>query len=221
MLASTAFLCYNLYMDELKQIIADNIVFYRKELNMTQAELAERLNYSDKAVSKWERGESYPDIATLASLSKMFNITVDELITDRKKIKKVKPLVALLSAGLVWLVATAVYVIMNMILLTLPKSWLVFVYAVPVCAVVLLVLFAIWGQKLLVLIAESVIMWTMALCIFLTIPVSQTGYYIFFLPIPLQILAILWYVLRVKRKRKLKFIRRRVRSKDGDEQFKS
>ena len=199
-------------MDELKQIIAENILFYRRELNLKQADLAEKLNYSDKAVSKWERGEACPDVATLAQLAKIFNVTVDDLITDRKKIKKVKPLVALLSAGLVWLIATAVYVIMNMIL-PLPKSWLAFIYAVPVCAIVLLVLFAIWGQKLIVLIAESVIMWSIALCIFLTIPASPTNYYIFFLPIPLQILAVLWYELRIKRKTKIKFIRRRVKGK--------
>lgn len=206
-------------MDDLKQIIAENIAFYRKELNLTQAELAEKLNYSDKAVSKWERGESYPDIATLASLAKLFNVTVDKLISSRKKIRKVKPLVALLSGGLVWLIATAVYVIMNMIQ-PLPESWLIFVYAVPVCSIVLLVLFAIWRKKLLILIAESVLVWTMAACIFLTIllvlPQSQTAYYIFFLPIPLQILAILWYEFRVKRKTKFKFIRRRVKNKDKE-----
>lgn len=117
-------------MEDLKQIIAENIVFYRKEIGLTQAELAEKLNYSDKAISKWERGESYPDISTLVSLSKIFGVTVNELIADRKKVKKVKPLIALLSSGLVWLVATAVYVILNMILPT-PKSWLTFVYAVP------------------------------------------------------------------------------------------
>ena len=74
-------------MDELKQIIADNITFYRKELKLTQAELAEKLSYSDKAVSKWERAESYPDIATLAELSKLFGVTVDQLISTRKKVK--------------------------------------------------------------------------------------------------------------------------------------
>ena len=204
-------------MDELKQIIADNIVFYRKEMGLTQLELAEKLNYSDKAVSKWERAESFPDIATLSALSKLFGVTVDQLIADRrKKVKKVKPLIALLSGGLVWLVATAIYVLINMILPGIPKAWLAFVYAVPVCAIVLLVLFAVWGRKLLVLIAESVIMWTVALCIFLTLPSYNGAFYIFFLPIPLQILAILWYELRVKRKTKFPFERRRIKKNKTD-----
>lgn len=205
-------------MDDLKQIIAENIVFYRKEIGLTQVELAEKLNYSDKAISKWERAESCPDIITLVSLAKIFNVTVNELVEDRKKVKRVKPLIALLSSGLVWLIATAAYVILNMIIPT-PKSWLSFVYAVPVCTIVLLVFFAVWDKKLLVLIAESVLMWTIAVCIFLTIPSSPTDFYIFFLPIPLQLLAILWYELRVKRKTKFNFIRKRVKVKNDKKEL--
>ncbi|MCH5164664.1 MAG: helix-turn-helix transcriptional regulator [Clostridiales bacterium] len=196
---------------DLKQTIADNIAFYRKEIGLKQSELAEKLNYSDKAISKWERGESYPDIATLVELAKLFNVTVDQLITNKKKVKKVKPLVALLSSGIVWLIATAAYVILNMILPGLNKSWLAFVYAVPVTTIVLLVFFAIWGLNFAVLIDESVMIWTIALCIFLTLSI-QGAFYIFFLPIPLQILAILWYELRVKRKAKIKFKRSRIKS---------
>ncbi len=200
-------------MDDIKHIIADNIAFYRKENGMTQVELAEKLNYSDKAVSKWERAESYPDIVTLIAIAKLFDVTVDQLISSRKKVKKAKPLIALLSGGLVWLIATAIYVIMNMIK-PFPYSWLAFVYAVPISAIVLLVLFAVWGKKLLVLIAETIIIWTTATCIFLTIyftvPSLQNSFFIFFLPIPLQVLAIFWYELKVKR-RKVKLTRRRVK----------
>lgn len=198
-------------MDDLKQVIADNISFYRKEKGLTQVELAEKLSYSDKAVSKWERAESYPDIVTLIAMAKLFDVTVDQLVSSRVKRKKTKPLIALLSGGIVWLIATAVYVIMNMIE-PIPYSWLAFVYAVPVCTIVMLVFFAIWGKKLLVLVAETILMWTIAACIFLTIyvtvPSLQNSFFIFFLPIPLQILAILWYELKVKR-RKFNLTRRR------------
>ena len=56
-------------MEDLKLIIAKNIVMLRRRDGMTQFELAQRLNYSDKAVSKWERGESVPDIAVLKALT--------------------------------------------------------------------------------------------------------------------------------------------------------
>ena len=66
--------------DELKLQIGANITFYRKAQGMTQAELAQRLNYSDKAVSKWERGESIPDVLTLADIAAQFEITVNDLV---------------------------------------------------------------------------------------------------------------------------------------------
>ena len=67
-------------MDEIKINVANNIARYRKKLNMTQLQLAEKLNYSDKAVSKWERAEALPDIYVMHELAVMFGITLDELI---------------------------------------------------------------------------------------------------------------------------------------------
>ena len=69
-------------MEELKMIIAGNIGKLRREAGMTQLELAEELNYSDKAVSKWERAESVPDISVLKAIAELFEVTVDYLITD-------------------------------------------------------------------------------------------------------------------------------------------
>ena len=60
-----------------REIIAENIVTLRKNAGLTQAELAERLNYSDKAISKWERAEAVPDVLVLAQLAELFGVTVD------------------------------------------------------------------------------------------------------------------------------------------------
>lgn len=57
-----------------------DIPAFRKMHNMTQADLAERLNDSDKAVSKWERGESMPDVLTLVQLSERFGVSMDALV---------------------------------------------------------------------------------------------------------------------------------------------
>ena len=67
---------------ELKLVIAKNIAALRTAGGMTQIELAEKLNYSDKAVSKWERGESVPDVLTLMHLADQFGITVNDLVCD-------------------------------------------------------------------------------------------------------------------------------------------
>ena len=68
-------------MEDIKSIIAENIVQLRRANGMTQIDLAEKLNYSDKAVSKWERGESVPDISVLKNIADLFGVTVDFLIT--------------------------------------------------------------------------------------------------------------------------------------------
>ena len=68
-------------LEDIKRVIADNIALLRKGSGMTQIELAEKLNYSDKAISKWERGESVPDISVLKQIADMYGVTVDYLIT--------------------------------------------------------------------------------------------------------------------------------------------
>ena len=68
--------------EKLKYQIGTNIALYRKRAGLTQAGLAEKLNYSDKAVSKWERGESVPDVLTLFMLAEQFEITINDLLTD-------------------------------------------------------------------------------------------------------------------------------------------
>ncbi len=69
-------------MEDIKEIIAKNISELRAKSSMTQLELAEKLHYSDKAVSKWERGESVPEITTLVLLAKLFGVTLDYLVTE-------------------------------------------------------------------------------------------------------------------------------------------
>ena len=74
----------------LKRLVADNITMYRKANGLTQIQLAEKLNYSDKAVSKWERGESLPDLYILMQIVDMFGITLNDLVTKQEQPKKVK-----------------------------------------------------------------------------------------------------------------------------------
>ena len=79
--------------EEIRKNIASNISNYRKLYGLTQSELAEKLNYSDKSVSKWERGESVPDVFTLKELANFFNITIEDFfsnkpVTQKKKVRK-------------------------------------------------------------------------------------------------------------------------------------
>ena len=69
-------------MDELKLIFASNLIRLRTAAGMTQAELGEQLNYSDKSISKWERGEAIPDAMVLKRMSELFGVTVDYLLNE-------------------------------------------------------------------------------------------------------------------------------------------
>ncbi len=200
--------------EKLKFIIGKNIAVYRKRYGLTQAGLADKLNYSDKAVSKWERGESTPDIVTLTQLAEQFGITVNELIQDpdalpehtgavqqamEKVVEKTlkrkadKNIILGLSSILVWFVALLLYVIMSG--LELENSWLAFFYAIPANAIVLLSLRSAWHDFRWNRALISTIMWGALLSVFTTLLVlgGINFWKMFLLGIPGQIAILLWF----------------------------
>ena len=194
--------------EEIRQTIAKNIAHYRKALNLTQAEFAEKLKYSDKAISKWERGESLPDVVMMRQLADFFGISLDKLTSVHvyKKVvnidrKKKKLLIPLLSAGLVWLVATLLFVSFFMFNVGWQESWLLFVYAVPLSFIVLMIFNFIWGSQYFSPIIITVIIWTIAVSLHLSID-FEYNYMVYYLMIPLQILLMLWYIMKTKPRRK-------------------
>lgn len=199
-------------MKELNEIIAANISELRKASGMTQNDLAEKLNYSDKAVSKWERGESVPDISVIKAIADNFNVTVDYFLTrehkayqeEKKEIRKRKKgnrlIITLISVVLVWLVAVFLYINFNSFLSELRGKWLVFIYAVPISCIVTLVFNFIWGKRLFNFIISSVILWTLITSIYLSILIfgGSNIWLLFVLGVPGQIIIVLWSKLRFK-----------------------
>ena len=170
-------------MKELKDIIASNIIKYRKELGLTQLELAEKLNYSDKSVSKWERGDGTPDAVTLKQLADLFGITVDALMSEEQpkkfNLSRIKETILtrtniiICSVILAWLVATVCFVFLKLFLPDEKKLWLAFIYALPVSFILLTVFNCLWGKTILNIIYVSGIIWTIALSLFLSITYSE------------------------------------------------
>ena len=151
--------------EKLKSQIGANIALYRKNAGLTQAGLAAKLNYSAKAISKWERGESIPDVITLLTLAEQFEITVNDLLSDPNalpedgdpsklekamtqvseralKRKANKTVIQALSSTLVWFVALLIFVVLSSF--DIPYSELSFLYAIPINAIVLLSLRSAW-----------------------------------------------------------------------------
>ena len=174
--------------EKIKKQIGANIASYRKRSSMTQAGLADKLNYSDKAVSKWERGESVPDVLTLVELSRLFGVTVDDLLVDPNelpenpgKIEQVmeravektlkrkadKPAILKMSSLFVWFIALALVVLMG--LFDIEDTWVAFVYAIPTDAIVQLCLRCAWKDFRWNRYLISAIMWGGLLSIFATI----------------------------------------------------
>lgn len=168
---------------------------------MTQAALAEKLNYSDKAVSKWERGEGLPDVFILGKIAEIFNVTVNDLIDDKAKrplspTSKRRALFASAVSLLVWVVATVVFVVLRLLPEPPDKAWLSFVYALPATTTVLTVFSIVWKKRSFVFCSVSLLIWTVCLTIFVSVIfVTANAWMIFIIGIPLQILNIVWFFL--------------------------
>lgn len=202
-------------MEDLKDTIAKNLVQLRTQAKLTQAQLAEMLNYSDKAVSKWERGEAVPDVRVLAQLAEIYNVTVDEIINGEPNGKKVRAkmnvgkkrlLITLLSIGLVWFIATVVFMILYFIENTERCAYLAYLVAPFVSSVVWLVYSIKWGNTLTNAIACTLTIFTAALAIHLFVlefaDFADKIYFIYIVAGAFEVLAALWFGLRYLRKKR-------------------
>ena len=191
---------------DVKECFALNLIKYRKSANLTQAELAEKLNYSDKAVSKWERAESVPDIYTIKNVADFFGVKVDVLISepkyDRPKVNynlgKKRTILCLASAAIVWLVAVLFYFFIHLFV-DIKIPWLSFVYAIPVTAIVLLIFTSVWGKSLGNVIILSVLIWSVIATVYITLlltldPPPAMLWEIFLIGIPAQAATLFWFL---------------------------
>ena len=206
--------------EELRSRVGANIARLRRERGLTQAELAERINYSDKAVSKWERAESTPDVLTLITLAEVLGTDLNTLTglpaasqsepvpapveetevppaapekPAKKRYTADKGVIQKLSSILVWVVALFLYMVLDAF--GVQNLWLLFVVAVPANAIVLLSLRSAWKlygwNRFLI----SVIMWGFLLVIYLLLLLTAKVNVWKILPMGLlgQAAIILWF----------------------------
>lgn len=204
--------------EKLKIQIGANIAMYRKNAGLTQAGLAAKLNYSDKAISKWERGESVPDVITLMVLAEQFEITVNDLLSDpnalpedsdpgklEKAMSKVsekalkrkanKNVILALSSTLVWFVALLIFVVLSSF--DIRNSELAFLYAIPVNAIVLLSLRSAWHDFRWNRWLISAIVWGFLVAIYASLItlLKFDMWRMFLLGIPGEVATTLWFRL--------------------------
>ena len=143
-------------LSELKLVTASNIIKLRTGAGMTQAELGALLNYSDKTISKWERGEAIPDAYVLTQMAEIFGVTVDALLSSHDKWEpapdpnevpersySVNMIIAVAVLG-VWTLALTAFVALWLAGII---RWQIFVVALPVSILTYLVLICVFGKR--------------------------------------------------------------------------
>ncbi len=188
---------------EIRDIVAKNIADFRKSAGLTQSELAEKINYSDKSVSKWERGEGLPDVYVLSQIAEICSVEPgDFFLEEPKKLKstvkrvstKVRLVITALAVGLVVLFATTVCMVLSLVNLDPEFIGLAYYCAIPVSAIVLIVFTAIWFKRPWSFLSITLLIWSVAAGIWMYVPVHNIAF-IFALAAALQILTVLWYIL--------------------------
>ena len=199
-------------MEDVKSILAKNITELRLQNNMTQLELSEKLNYSDKTISKWERGESSPDISVLVELADLFGVSLDTLIRseciEKIEIKQTteqtkynRRVISYISECVSWIVAVFAFIITTLILKGTTFQWLYFVYALPVSLIVKLIFNSIWFNPRQNYLIISALMWSLLASVHITflyfgINVSL----VYLLGVAGQIVIVLWSFINKPKK---------------------
>ena len=194
-------------MNDIKSIVAKNISELRQSNNMTQLELAEKINYSDKAISKWERAESSPDISVLVDIATVFGVTVDYLVKAdhtetpvkesevTKRQYNRKPIAYIAESG-AWLVAIVAFIITTLIVKGMTFQFLYFVYALPIVLIVKLVFNSIWFNPRNNYYIISVMMWSILAAVHITcLYFGLNVALIYLLGVAGQIVIVLWSLI--------------------------
>ena len=193
-------------LSELKLISASNIIRLRTEAHMTQAELGAKLSYSDKTISKWERGEAIPDAYVLTQLASLFGVSVDYLLSshdsweapveEEEQMKKPRYsewkiiLLAVISVWTGFLTAFVALWIFGIV------WWEIFIVALPASFTVLTVLLAVFRRRRYMSWCIGALVFSLLLLIFVAIP-DMKWWQLLILTVPAELIVFLSFHLRV------------------------
>ena len=199
-------------MEDIKANVAKNITELRLLNNLTQLELADRLNYSDKTVSKWERGESTPDISVLVQIAELFGVSLDYLVKaesldqtvleeKQRETKYNRKVIAYISESVAWFVAIFAFILTSLLTRKATFQWLYFVYALPVVLIVKLVFNSIWFNPRNNYYIISALLWSVLATIHITFLYFKINVaLIYLLGLAGQIVIVLWSFIKKPKK---------------------
>ena len=180
---------------QLRINFANRLSDLRRAAGMTQLELAQKLNYSDKSVSKWERADGVPDLYVVTQIADIFEVSVDDLLSD-------KPfLITFLALFVPWLVATICNWILGLFFADL-SLWRLYIYAIPVTAIVALIFTSLWWKKIWQFVSVSAIIWSVPTSIFISFNIPKNAF-VYIVAAVVQIMAILGFLIKTPKKEKI------------------
>ena len=195
--------------NRIRTVLAEKLTAYRKRAGMTQAELAEKLNDSDKSISKWERGDGMPDLLVLCRLADLYDVPLDAFLREGPMVrsqaeqKSRRIIITLISIGLAFFVGAIGFFVCY--LAGVEARWLAFIYAVPVSMILLVVFSHLWSTLLWQALSVSGLVWSLCAAVYISFiaiaPHHHRVAMLFMVAAVFQVLIILWYVLMLVRKR--------------------
>lgn len=190
-------------MRNIKEIVAENLTYLRKKNSLTQIELAKKINYSDKAVSRWENGEALPDVETLQRICDVYNLPINYLfevhdksdLTSEAKFKyQVKITIEIIVITTIWTIITILFLYAKAYLNIV--FWQAFIWGIPITCFAVSSFNAFWNKKLLLsLISNSVLCWSFITSVYLQM-IEKNLFLIFIIGVPIQVAIILFYLIR-------------------------
>ena len=197
-------------MEDIKTDFAKNLIQLRKQMKITQVEFAEKINYSDKAVSKWERGESIPDVAVLKSIGDFFGVTIDFLVTEHSENEKIEEktsyaksvnnknhfLITAITIVALLVCALTVFVSLQS---ASPDNLYVnlqscFIFPLPLYFILLIIFSSLWANKRFwKILFISLLVWSLILCSFFIVWIATGTAYplVFTVGIPAQVIILM------------------------------
>jgi len=192
-------------MEELNKIISENLISLRTKSGLTQLQVAEKINYSDKSISKWERGDAIPDVPVMLQLAKLYNVSLDDMVKKHEK-EQIKPkakkftlsqhtLISIIAFSFVWFLATIGFAVVYGLFGLYSKAYLSFIVAIPVSFLVLMILSFFWYPYFVSAIFCSIFLWTTILAITQCISAINL-WLLYIIVIPLQLIVIFGFFLK-------------------------
>lgn len=194
-------------MENIKEVIAKNLTELRKKHKLTQGALADKLNYSDKAISRWERAETLPDIEVLCRICDIYGVKFEYLLQTEQPEDTKNPYIktqdtasrisiSLIAMCTVWIIASVVFAVLNIYFGD--GHWTIFIWALPATCFVGWVCNSMWGNKVLKIIIASIADWTLILALFMEalVEFNLNLWFLFIIGVPVQMIIVLTTTLK-------------------------